>query len=193
MEFIIIDEARLKITLSKKELSEFGLTAETLDYSNSQTKKMFRKIIDRAALETGIHLDGGRVLVHLYTSKDGSCEIFFSKLTDTDLSTEPTDLHTKSSDVSLMAYSFEELEYLLTVCRHLSDRSYGGESSVYMGDDGKFYLFLELPRQNAQELDPYSFICEFGTTENTEATLGFVCEHCDAICLSGAVGTLSRI
>ena len=193
MEFIIIDEARLKITLSKKELSEFGLTAETLDYSNSQTKKMFRKIIDRAAAETGIHLDGGRVLVHLYTSKDGSCEIFFSKLTDTDLSTEPADLHTKSSDVSLMAYSFEELEYLLTVCRHLSDRSYVGESSVYMGDDGKFYLFLELPRTDARELDSYSFICEFGNTENTEATLGFVCEHCDAICLSGAVRTLSRI
>ena len=48
MEMLIIGEGKLKIMLSSEDLEEFGLCADELDYSNTDTKRMFWDLLGRA-------------------------------------------------------------------------------------------------------------------------------------------------
>ena len=201
MEFILINESKLKVMLDKSDLEEFDISAERLDYSNTETKRMFWDIIGRAKKNVGFECDGVRVLVQLYTSKDGSCELFVSKVGRTlgekdyapSLCFKPS--HKASHDTSRTgAFKFDSLEWLLSVCRRLNGIGYSGSSDVYIDDDRCFYLFLDgLDATGYIFLDEYSFINEYGSPQNTEATLSFLSEHGRIICKDDAVNKLSTI
>ena len=80
MEIILISECKLKIALREEDLAAFEIRADELDYSNTETKRMFWDLLTRAKQKTGFDTDGQRVLVQLYPSKDGGCEMFVTKI-----------------------------------------------------------------------------------------------------------------
>ena len=178
MEFILINENKMKVMLSATDLEEFEIEAEELDYANTDTKRMFWDILSRAKHSTGFDTDGQRVLVQLYPSRHGGCEMFVTKigiLGSADTSNEysanaqpllsekitvrPRNERNRGSKKQLSAYRFESLELMLSVCRQLVSLGYDGDSSAYVGDNGKFYLFISEPEQKSYfHIDKYSFI-----------------------------------
>ena len=83
------------------------------------------------------------------------------------------------------------MEWLITVCHRLQGIGYAGQSEAYIGDDGRYYLFLEgLDPTGYLPLDEYSFIVEYGSPENVEALRGFLGEHGKPICAEEAVERL---
>ena len=199
VEFILINGDRLKIIMSKRDLEEFNITSDSLDYSGVETKRMFWDILGRAKRSVGFSCDGERVMVRLYTSRDGGCEMFVSKLGVEEeycgyCMGEIYDRKEKDFEIQKrrVAYSFEALEWLLTVCRRLADSGYSEDSSAYYDADGLYYLFLESPDTREYfKFDELSFISEYGDPQNTESTYGFLCEHGSVICSHNAVETLS--
>ena len=201
MEFIRINESKLKVMLSKNDLEEFDIKTDELDYSNTETKRMFWDIIGRAKKSVGFCCDGVRVLVQLYSSRDGGCEMFVSKLersspdegNSQSLCYKP--LYKKGeTECRTGAFSFETLEWLILVCRRLLGIGYSEGSSAYSGEDGRFYLFLDgLDATGYFAVDEYSFINEYGSPENTEALKRFLTEHGSVICPSDAVKILSAL
>ena len=213
MEFILINENKMKVMLSATDLEEFEIEAEELDYANTDTKRMFWDILSRAKHSTGFDTDGQRVLVQLYPSRHGGCEMFVTKigiLGSADTSNEysanaqpllsekitvrPRNERNRGSKKQLSAYRFESLELMLSVCRQLVSLGYDGDSSAYVGDNGKFYLFISEPEQKSYfHIDKYSFISEFGAYENRENAKLYLCEHGREICHPDAVPTLSEL
>ena len=200
MEFIMINESKLKVIMSECDLDDFGVSAEELDYSMPETKDMLRAILDRAEGELGFVCNSHRTLVQVYTSKTGGCEIFITKLTAAageDCTDEPS-LHCRSAyekEEGLSRrgiFSFDELKWLITVCRRLYEIGYSGNSSAYVGDDRRFYLMLDsLCSAEYLPLNEYSFICEYGESENILAATEFLFEHAKEICPTDAVEILS--
>ena len=209
MELIIINDFKLKVTLTGDELLDFSLDADTLDYSNAETKKMFWDVLARAKHSVGFSTDGHRVLVQLYPSKAGGCEMFITKLglLPNDCYTESCKaegneskkrvLHYKpshkkhSSNDRTGVFSFNEISSLLAVCRRLRDIGYDGNSSAFCCDKKKYYLFLDgLDPYGFMPPDEFTFINEYGEAENTEAMTYYVEEHARAICNSNAVEIL---
>ena len=80
MEIIMISNSKLKIMLCEEDLRQFELKADQLDYSNTDTKRMFWDVLSKAKHKTGFDTDGQRVLVQLYPSKEGGCEMFVTKI-----------------------------------------------------------------------------------------------------------------
>ena len=80
MEFILINDNKIKVMLTEEDLQEFEIEADELDYSNTDTKKMFWDVLSRAKRLTGFDTDGQRVLVQLYPSRHGGCEMFVTKI-----------------------------------------------------------------------------------------------------------------
>ena len=76
----MISDCKLKVMLGEDDLKQFEIKAEQLDYSNTETKRMFWDILNRAKHQTGFDTDGQRVLVPLYPSKQGGCEMFVTKI-----------------------------------------------------------------------------------------------------------------
>ena len=202
VEFILINSDSLKIIMSKRDLEEFDITADSLDYSDVDTKRMLWDILGRDKRSVGFSCDRERVIVRLYTSRDGGCEMFISKL-GTDEECCGSCLRSKSAGVQESgselqkrqgAYSFEALERLLTVCRMLSESGYSGESAAYYDADGIYYLFLDgLDATGYFKYDEFSFIDEYGDCRNVEATYSFLCEHGSTICANNAVEMLSGL
>ena len=208
MEFLMISESKLKVMLTSDDLAEFSISAESLDYGNTETKRMFWDILGRAKQSIGFDTDGHRVLVQLYPSRDGGCEMFISRLgsvccTSCEDEGEKETIsvvaqgsaqrtHPKKNR-ELAAFGFDTMERMLAVCRRLSDMSYKGESEAYLGDDRRCYLFLtNVEASEYLPFDEYSFIGEFGTAENVSVLRHFVGEHARTICRENAVGCLSQ-
>lgn len=208
MEMIMINESKLKVMLTGADLEEFDLEAEDLDYSNTETKRMFWDILGRAKHSVGFDTDGTRVLVQLYPSREGGCEMFITKIGTVckECATEPPDsseapsapiLHYKPSHRSPPgkgrpgAFSFDCLEWLITVCRRLRGIGYTGNSTAYIDDRRRYYLFLEgLDPTGYLPLDEYSFITEYGIRENVESLRQFLGEHGKCLCTTDAVDRL---
>ena len=212
MEFILINENKIKVMLSPCDLEEFDIEAEELDYTNTDTKRVFWDILSRAKHSTGFDTDGQRVLVQLYPSRHGGCEIFVTKIANEE--NEEQNL-TNGADEPLIcekitvkskheknkaqkkhhaAYGFENLSELISVCKRLSNLGYKGESSAYIGENSRFYLFISEPdTRSYSPLHSYSFISEFGNEENREKAKIYLLEHGKEICRTNAVITLSKL
>ena len=158
--------------------------------------------------KTGFDTDGQRVLVQLYPSKDGGCEMFVTKIglldesgTDKKCSQgyERLSSQIKKQKKTATAknvcsvYAFESTEVLLRVCRRLSDIGYIGDSSAYRAENGKCYLFLaDVETAVYSPLDEFSFIAEYGTRENSDMMKYYVSEHGSPLCEHKAVSVLGR-
>ena len=147
MEFILIGDGKIKVSLTKEDLEEFELSADELDYANTETKRMFWDVLSRAKARTGFDTDGEKVLVQLYPSRDGGCEIFVTKIGSLYKEDEESlagsalaesigqrrKRKTASAERSHSAvYSFLSLDDMIRVCRELERRGYAESSRAYV-------------------------------------------------------------
>lgn len=83
MELILIDQTKLKIMLTAPDLLHYELIPDELEHMSCpdrHTRAAFRHIFDDAEAQTGFHTEGERLLVQMFTSKCGGCELFVTKL-----------------------------------------------------------------------------------------------------------------
>ena len=83
MELILIDKTKLKIMLTAPDMQHYALDTSHLEgmaCTDTHTREVFRHIFHDVEAETGFHTEGERILVQMYTSKCGGCEIFVTKL-----------------------------------------------------------------------------------------------------------------
>lgn len=84
MELIVISPTRLKIMLTEPDMRRYQISADTADCANGRTRQSLRRLFDDARRETGFETNGARLLIQLYASVSGGCEIFVTKLGDQD-------------------------------------------------------------------------------------------------------------
>ena len=80
MELLLISDSKLKVMLSEEDMRRYDLNAETVNYENTETRRAFWKILDEAKERTGFDAASDKVLIQLYPSRDGGCELFVTKL-----------------------------------------------------------------------------------------------------------------
>ena len=215
MELLRIGKEKLKIILTHEDLLSFEMNEDDLDYSNTETKRMLWEILHRAKSSVGFNADGHRVLVQLYPSHHGGCEMFVTRLgalpcegppefderieDDDNDEAEEVDclLHSKDTPASsqgrLRAFCFETLPDLLDACRRLSERKHRGQSFAYRSDDGRYHLFLDGLDASGyfSSVDEFSFLHEYGDSENASAARAMLSERGLLFCPSNAIATLS--
>jgi len=207
MELLRIGEEKLKIILTHEDLLSFEMNEDDLDYANTETKRMLWNILHQAKSSVGFNADGHRVLVQLYPSKGGGCEMFVTRLgalpcgTPIEADGEETKedavhhsakslAHTKK-DGRLGAFCFETLDDLLCACRRLHLLGHKGQSFAYRSEEGHYYLFLDgLDATGYFSVDEFSFLNEYGSPRAVDATETMLSEHGTLFCPTGAVARL---
>ena len=220
MELIRIDEEKLKMILTHEDLLEFEMEEGELDYANTETKRMLWDILHQAKTSVGFNADGHRVLVQLYPSRHGGCEMFVTRLgalpsdcqsalgedhedSEENEETEDTDAplnayceadcpQKRQKKGRLSAFYFESLSDLLAACRRLSERGHHGRSFAYRAEDGRYHLFLGgLDPSPYYSLDEFSFLFEYGASEDASLSEALLSERGLLFCPSDAVARLS--
>jgi len=210
MEIIMISDCKLKVMLGEEDLRQFEIKAEELDYANTETKRMFWDILNRAKHQTGFDTDGQRVLVQLYPSKRGGCEMFVTKIgllsseneknthkcyyEEKNSVTHQTNKKNKNMKNTRSAFSFESIRAMIDTCKLLHSLGYVGKSSSYICDNGKKYLLLsDFLLSNHSKLNMFSFILEYSSYENAEIAENYLIEHGKCIFENEAVSYLAKL
>ena len=209
MELIVISESKLKIMLTAPDMAHYELAGGRMDCADSHTRAAFRHIFDDARAESGFDTEGERLLVQLYASREGGCEIFVTKLGERGGATDAEDALLRcirgehaaeearmadesgrlaershaAAGVRRAAVVFGRLEDLLAVCRRLRREGYRGQSD--------WYLILEVPDTPFFRLPiRFSFLTEYGEEAPLAGLEDYLSEHADVICLHTAVNVM---
>ena len=206
MEYIIINESKLKIICEKEDLRPYGINAEDLEYSDASSRKFIEELLEEAKAKHGFETAKHRVLIQLFPDNEGGCEIFVSKLGLLKKENEAPSLernrNTKSktvTDTVKKIYLFEKLDFLLEACKRLSFLPTCKKSSAFYLEDSGYYLYFEyntdgeLEEYGVNTLNEYSFLLEYGEPQNEKEKLPYLNEYAKIICKDNAVKILSGI
>ena len=188
MELLPINEQKIKIMLSHEDLAAWQLSPDTIDYNTTETRRAFWGILDEAKKKTGFDAAKEKVFVQLYPAKNGGCEMYVTKLHESDDSAPIT--FTKglpSFEKSL--YAFSRLEDMLSACARLAECGFSSESTAY-AELHTYYLSLgstsTAKKRSRDSVTLCDLVSEYGKkVENTKEA--WLCEHGECICPDHAV------
>ncbi len=198
MELIVINDSKLKVTLTAEDMDKYSLCCEDMDYDNTETRKAFWQILDEAKHKTGFDAASDRVFIQVYPCKSGGCEMYVIKLK----SMIPLKESYLGKNALMLRgkvgiYCFDCLEALMAVCKKLDELGYTRESAAYVCDDGKLYLIITEKLQNTVAkigaVGEYSFIEEYGRRFQGTSQLAYIKEHSRLLEKENAVSLLAGL
>ena len=204
MEYIMITDTKLKVICCEEDLAPYGISADSIEYGDPTSRRFLEEILEYAKSELDFETKRHRVLIQLFPSNDGGCEIFINKLGLISQSAQeseeaPKERQKKETKLHTKVFFFERLNFLLEVCKRLSLGSFCGKSSAFYLDGKGYFLCIELALDDSLEeykisfIDEYSFILEYGERESAKLRAPYLEEHAKCICRKNAVETLGRI
>lgn len=125
MEMIVIDSDRIKITLTADDMKKYSLGGEAFDFENTETRKQLRKILDEANRKTGFDIEPGKVLVQLYETCSGGCEIYVTRVPEPEVKTEKDGF-----------YIIDGLHNVGMLCRRMRDLGAAWQFRILYGNGG---------------------------------------------------------
>ncbi len=191
LEYLVINESKLKIIMTPEDAERYELKAQGADYDNPNTRKLFWRILDDAKDAVGFDPKGDKILIQFYPSRDGGCEIFVTKLGA--LSPSAAKLVTESENVTMLSrartlYQFENINDLYSAARIIAKTS-SPKSEAYCAENG--ICFLSVEEHGGGESSEYPCINEFAVKSPPEM-LYYIREHLNCIAKKSAVSVLAN-
>ena len=184
MEMIMISPSQLKVMMDADDMKKYELDCGEGLCAGISRRSALRSILKKAWEQTGFLSDGRRVVVKMFPSKDGGCEMFVTRLGDVEAH---GDIETKRGCTTVRdgmpVYSFPSFLTLSIACRRLKETGYRDDSAAYRYSDGqKYYLAIS-------RVSP--IVSEMGGALVRSGAIAYINEYCTLIC-EDAVGVLSE-
>ena len=192
MELIRISDSKLKIMLNAEDMARYAITSDIMNYENTETRRAVWQILDEAKQKTGFDAAADRVLIQVYPSREGGCEMYVTKVPCALPHPPDGKVEHAKRESKRALYAFSCLAHFLAACRQLSHCIEGRESAAYLAEDGIYYLLIDEVQTDSIAGLPtvYNPAEEFGERQkNVKARLAYIQEH--AKCLAEA-DALSR-
>ena len=179
MELILISNSKLKIMLSAEDMKKYNIECD----GTSALRQGFRPVLERAHDDCGFDIESGRLLVQVFPSRTGGCEMFVTRVALSDGG--------DGRDASVCI--FETMQDMIALCRILHNRGIGKESAAFALPAGAFALIL--PEFDRDERLPLcaTVINEFGYRRDCEKIEGYIKEHAKMIFGDNAVERLAQL
>ena len=180
MEMIMISPSQLKVMMDPDDMKVYKLSCEENATDPVDRKCALRSILKKAREETGFASDGRRVIVKMFPSRDGGCEMFvmclgYAERCEGEAVSYPL-------REGMPVYLFPTFDQLASACCRLTAAGFSGESAAYR-EVGKVKYYLVVSK-------PSPLIPEMGGTLLRSCALTYINEHCTLIC-EGAVALLA--
>ena len=166
MKFLNINDTKLKVTLTARDLIEYRIDITVSDYSTKEIREAIRAILEVAKSECGFSVSGEKILVQLYPLPGGECEILVTKLGA--VSKKDRAVLSSSESVSVMehrrgTYRFDTLVELRLAVRGAYRKD--APSDLYRDDLGRYYLHID--EEFTDGISEYEIFVEYGERLNS--------------------------
>lgn len=212
MELIRVNSQKLKIILTKEDMTSFDITNENLDYSSAKTRKAIGSILEKAKEQTGFDTKNDRLYIQVFPSVDGGCEMFLTRRAR--LLPEPSmpgcSFFRRKSVLSFedgyengkYIVTSDDIDDIIALCSRMKKEGFGGSSSLY-SLNGKYLLIINFKRRIpcftkenrdcSDENNGFGFICDYCNVRYAdELPEAYIKEHADVIIKNMAVETISE-
>ena len=145
MEYLVINDSKLKIIMTSEDTRRYGLNTLGADYDSPEARRRFWRVLDDAAGAVGFSSKGDKVLIQYYPSRDGGCEIFVTKLGALHPSASRAVARSENvTTISLLPdiFRFDSAEELLHALRLISSRG-DISAEIRRADKGTYLLLVE--------------------------------------------------
>ena len=179
MELILISKSKLKIMLSADDMKTYNIECD----GESAFRRGFRPVLEKARRDCGFETEGGRLLVQVFPSRTGGCEMFITRVSpEKDVSA----VHKKDRCTVI----FRSAGALVSACGLLWERGYCGESSAFSFESGTCALMIDEPDPSA-ELSVWAAVEEYGEKRMDKELVAYLKEHGRPIIMGNAVERLA--
>lgn len=207
MELILINENKLKIILSSNEMERLGLDENEFHLCLSNSRKILEQILVEYKQSDLLNFTkDAKLLLQLYPDKNGGCELYVTRLYIENSVPEdtidensfktpllPARLSKKENEHHTLCYSFINLSDVIAACRAIFKGKEAVESSLYIAQDKKPFLFIEASMEMNKKSPPFSVLSEFGELENSERAFLFLLERGNCLIKDGAIEILASL
>ena len=172
MEMYLVQEDKLKVVLTKKDVERLGLGRERLDYTNESTRRVLIDMLERGRDEVGFYPRRSKLYIEVYPAEDGGSVLYFTRLHGS--ATFP--MGRLDPGPHPVVFAFGEVEDLITACCKVS-RQYGHR--IYKSTLYKFgheHRLIVYPLDYADRLS-IRLLSEYGRLVGEGALPASLCEE----------------
>jgi len=168
MEVIEIKDGNMVFLLDKGDTQKYHLKSH-----HSSMKEGYFRLIEDSGLDRSF-LSG--VLVQIFDSKNGGCEMFVSKIQDGSDSARNADIERNG-----YIYTFKSFEHMLSAISFLSSQGVSEASAYHDAESSSYFLCLG---------SDCRYLSEFMAVKAKNIYSEYLSEYCSLICRD-AITTLS--
>ena len=196
MEVLKISDTKVKIMLGADDIDKFSLNAKDMDYNDPKTRAKVWKILDIVKRDYGFSSEGDKLLIQFYPSKDGSAELFVTRLTG--LSRGNERFMSKAGNVTMleskrMMYNFPSLEELIQASKIISGAKSIKDSELFYSESEGYYLEItERGGTRMGQICEFAILLEFAS-KTPEERIPYITEHCRKLTNGSAVEQLAKL
>ncbi len=161
MEFLIISDTKLKVSITRDECLKYGIDTSDADFSTNEIRLIIREILELAKKRCGFTVDREKILVQLYPMPDGDCELFVTKLVG--LSARERGIVRDADELTTYqkkrgVYRFSDTITLKEAVRAIYRD--GVECDLYVSESGEYYI--SIVESFADGISEFEVLVEFG-------------------------------
>lgn len=183
-----IDEKTIRILLSAKDMEEYHITYEQMDYNDAATKRAILNIVQQIRQKSNIGIETGKLFVEAFPNEDGGCILYVNVIDP--VTEEKFPCRERSSFDTPLVFEFDSIDFLTAACSRLwvHDSHLIIKTSLYLYEK-KYRLLLYTYCRMEQKI--IRLLQEYGHYLGKGAVLSaFVKEHAKPILTDRAVETV---
>ena len=196
MDVLKISETKVKIMLNRTDVKKFKLDVDKVDYNDTKTRSKIWEILDQVKKHHGWNGEESKLLIQFYPSRDGSAELFVTKLEG--ISRKNERALAKSHEVTLLdskrsIYGFKSFDDLLHASKIIKDSKCIRQSELFYDEvEGYFLEITERSGCDQAGAPPLHVLLEFSHTVPKEL-FPYITEHYNKLTHGNAVEQLSKL
>ena len=162
MELMKISDTALKVSLSHEDMEYYDIDFDALDYSSAKTRQIISSILEKANKTLGFFALHENLYIQAFRSKCGGCELFVTR--------------GEKDSKCRATFRFGDINLLAKACACLENCGFCGDSRLFFGDDGRFYLVLDANEERILHLEELGKRLKYSEAYLNEHAK-FVCEN----------------
>lgn len=161
MEYLQINQNKLKITLTKAECESYGIKEEGGEFNSVSVRDSLGKILTSAGAKEEFRREGEKLLVQLFPVSDGGAELFVTRLS----SVGERERRAVTSSPNLTTYKASRQKFIFdnkeTLERAIKALRTEPSADLYRTYDGNY--LLDILDERLGELSSSDILLEFST------------------------------
>lgn len=144
----VINSDKVKILVEEKDIVEYGLNFENLDYNESLSKNFVLQLLEETYLKTGINFLDSKILIEAVPAISNSFYVIITRLSYSDAPSVNFD-KTVRSDEDMYLFELSSPENLFDIIEVIRNGGFKtGEMRLYEYRK-KFYFSIDFPPETA--------------------------------------------